>query len=106
MGGLSHGAKWWWEYFKQVLFDVHTSVEGSITLGYGMQSLNVNIDPSINPLDIFVNCTDNSTPVCVGNISMATARLNDDNTFTLTVNVQSNSCTVKWLIEYQPFFTT
>lgn len=102
--GLSHGARWWWEYFRNLFFEMNTAVKGSITLSYGMQALSIPIDPAINPKDIYLNCVDNGVPVCIGNVSMAMAVLNDDHTFTLNANVQSNSCTVNWLIEYEPFF--
>ena len=100
--GLVRGKRWWWEFFKELLFNLHTTVKGSITLGYGVQTLTIPIDRNINPLAIYVNCQDNDVPVCVGSISTLSAMLNDDHTFTLYANIASNSCTVGWLIEYDP----
>ena len=103
MGGVYRGSKWWWDFFKDLFFNVNTTVKGSITLGYGMHSLNIPIEYKIKSQDIYLNCQDNSVPVCVGMVSMASATLNKkNNTFTLIANVQSNSCTIKWLIEYEP----
>jgi hypothetical protein len=104
MGGLTHGAAWWWKYFKELYTDLSLTVKGHINLGYGMHSLTIPIDPNIKPRAVFVNCYDNGVSVCVGNISMATAKLNNNHTFTLIANIQSNSCMVGWLIEYKPFF--
>lgn len=100
--GLVRGKKWWWEYFREILFNLHTTVKGNITLGYGMQSITIPIDEDINPLAIYVNCLDQDVPVCVGGISLVSAMINDDHTFTLNASVASNSCDVGWIIEYDP----
>ena len=100
--GLQRGKGWWWRFFKNEFFNLHTAVKGNIVLSYGMHSLVINIDPNIDPIEIYVNCIDDEMPVCVGGVSLVSAQLNDDQTFTLTANVASNTCTIGWILEYDP----
>ncbi len=102
MGGINHGANWWWEFFLQKFFDLHTTIKGEIVLSFGKHELNIDIGANVDAKTIYVNCDDMEVPVCVGAASLISARLMPNNSFNLYADIKSNTCTVKWLIEYDP----
>ena len=97
-----HGPKFWWEYFKRLFCQVYPTKRGKLVLGFGYHCLTIPIEKCVDPINVYINCIDNGCSVCIGDVSMATAILNCDNTFTIIANVKSNSCTIKWLVEYDP----
>ena len=101
--GLIRGKGWWWRFFKELLFDLHTVMRGHITLSYGRHEIQIPIDSQIKPYGVYLNCQDIGIPVCAGDVSMASAKLNEEgNYFTLYADIKSNTCNVLWLIEYDP----
>ncbi len=99
---LIRGKRWWWNFFKELLFGLHATVRGYITLGYGRHEVEIPLDNNIRPLAIYLNCTDIGAIVCIGNVSCVSAHLTDRNSFILHAHVESESCQIVWLIEYEP----
>jgi hypothetical protein len=99
---LIRSKRWWWEFFKALLFNLHTTIRGNVTLAYGRHEVEIPIDDDITPLSIYLNCFDMGTTVCVGDVSCVSAQLTDRNSFILHAHIESESADVVWLIEYEP----
>lgn len=104
MAGILRGRSWWWKFFKNLLFNLHTTIRGYVQLGYGRHEIEIQIDSKVCPINVFLNCRDQYAPVCAGQISMASANLTSNNSFIIHANIESQSCLIEWLVEYDPNF--
>lgn len=87
-------AWWWWNYIRELLGYRHD--RGHITLGYGKHE--VVVTTAFKPDRVYLSCCDEGCPVCWGNLTLAAAVKTCDG-FILCADVQSASCTIRWIAE-------
>jgi hypothetical protein len=100
MGGVSHSIQWWWDYFRQ-LFNIQAfSVEGSITLGPGEQTIEITTKYP-NPDAVFLSAEEPEDEIatCVGDVNWVACRVLE-NGFVLFADIKSNSCVVNYTVRY------
>ena len=100
MSGIIRSTDWWWQYFKNLFHIKNYYVSGTITAASGFHEIEVISDFS-NPIAVYLNTEepDDGTTTCVGDLNWTSAKMNL-NGFTLYANIKSNTCTIKYVIEY------
>jgi hypothetical protein len=100
MGGLIHDYLWWWNYFKDYLFQVNQHVRGSVTLVNGQQE--VYIQTGMPPDQVYLSSGEKQVPVCQGDIDVFNALIVNDG-FVIYADIKSNYCTIEYLwLYYNP----
>jgi hypothetical protein len=100
MGGMTRSPESWWEYFKSLFNIKNYYIDGTVTVCAGFHQIEIPTVTS-NPCSVFLSIEepDSATTTCVGDLNWATAKV-QLNGFTLYANIKSNTCTIKYVIQY------
>jgi len=100
MGGLVHDYIWWWNFFKDYLFQLNQHVKGSVVLINGYNE--VHIVTGRPPDQVYLSSGEKGIQVCVGDVDMFNAIVVDDG-FVIYADISSNYCEVQYLwLYYNP----
>ncbi len=100
MGGIIRSLGWWWNYFKDLFHIKNYYISGSITLSAGFHQIEIPTDFE-DPVRVFLNVQEpeDEIPTCVGHLNWVAAKIQVHG-FTLFADVKTESCVVKYVVEY------
>lgn len=100
MGQIIQTIDWWWDFFRNLFGIKDYYVRGHIVLANGQHEIFIQTkDP--NPERVYLNCEepDGGMSVCMGDVNLVGSSVTPDG-FVLYADIKSDTCIVRWLIEY------
>lgn len=98
MGGFTRTPAWWFNYLKNFFLEVD-NIRGKITLGYGVQQVQIDLDVEPKRVSLSVQEPPDVVPVCVGGVNLVGAKLLPQG-FILYADIQTTTADVSWIVEY------